>query len=166
MTTKSFWEFEFATDAKQPVAAMSFSGAPTEQRSVTVLCGDGYIREISGNDDDGDTITSRVVLGAVPMSDTIGTKGLLAQLHSELGTESGTVTLDVYTGDSAETVVAAAIAGTSPKFTRTITAGRSSTVRPRLRGVYACIALTSTGQWSTESMMATIASAGRTRLAE
>lgn len=166
MTTKSFWEFEFATNTKQPVAAISFSGAPTRQRSVTVLCGDGYIREVSGTDDDGDTITSRIVLGPMPLSSTIGTKGLLAQLHSELGTESGTVTLEVYTGDSAETVVAAAIAGTSPKFSRTITAGRSTTIRPRLRGVYACVALTSTAQWSSEAMTATVATAGRTRKPE
>lgn len=161
LTTKSFWQFEFLTDAKQPIDAISFSGAPTEQRSITVLCGDGYIREISGTDDDGDTITSKIVIGPIPMAEAIGTEGVLSQLHSELGTESGTVTLEVYAGDSAETVVAAAIAGTSPKFSRTITAGRSSTIRPRLRGVYTAIVLTATTEWSSEAILATVATAGR-----
>ncbi len=115
------------------------------------------------HNDDADLITSKVVIGPIPLAETIASEGILAQLQAELGTESGTVAMEVYSGDSAEQVAADAIAGTSPKFTRTITAGRSNTIRPRIRGVYACIVLTSTAEWSSEVMLSTLATTGRRR---
>lgn len=162
-TTASFWEFQFADAQKQPVAALSYAGAPTRQRGTTVLCPDGYVRELAGTTDDGDVITSRILIGPLLMSQTMGGDGVLTQLHTELGKDSGSATVEIYAGDDAEDLLDKAIAGTSPHFTRTISAGRSNTIRPRLRGAYAVLVLHSTEAWSSEALMATVAQAGRTR---
>lgn len=162
-TTASFWEFQFTDAQKQPVAALSYAGAPTRQRGTTVLCPDGYVRELAGTTDDGDVITSRILIGPLLMSQTMGGDGVLTQLHTELGKDSGSATVEIYAGDDAEDLLDKAIAGTSPHFTRTISAGRSNTIRPRLRGAYAVLVLHSTEAWSSEALMATVAQAGRTR---
>lgn len=162
-TTQSFWEFQFEDSQKQPVAALSYSGAPTRQRGTTVLCPDGYVRELSGTTDDGDAISSRIVIGPILMSQTMGSEGMLTQLHTELGKGSGSVTVEVYAGDNAEDLLDEAILGTSPDFTRSISEGRSTTIRPRLRGAYSVLVLDSNESWSSESLLATVAQVGRTR---
>lgn len=160
---QSFWEFKFTDYNKQPIAATSYAGAPTSQRSITVLNPDGYVRKIGGTTDDGDVINSRIVIGPIRMSSDVSFDGLLSQITTELSDTSGTVTLEVYSGDSSEKVVSDASSGATAAFSRNVTQGRFTTMRPRLRGVYSAIALSSTGTWATEALIATLASTGRRR---
>lgn len=160
-TTESFWEFNFANYDKQPLAAISYAGAPTRQRGTTVLCGDGYVREISGTTDDGDTISSKIVIGPFVMSQSITSSSILSELRTELGQESGAVTVDIYAGNNAESLMQSAVNGNTPSFSRSLTAGRSKTIRPRLRGAYSVFVLRSTEAWASEALIATVAQAGR-----
>lgn len=162
-TTESFWEFNFADYDKQPLAAISYAGAPTRQRGTTVLCGDGYVRELKGTTDDGDIISSRIVIGPFVMSESIVSSAILSELHTELAKNSGTVTVDIYAGKYAEELMDKAIAGDTPDFTRTITAGRSKSIRPRLRGAYTVFVLRSEDAWASEALIATVAQTGRVR---
>jgi len=162
-TTESFWEFNFSDYNKQPLAAVSYAGAPTRQRGITVLSGDGYVREIDGTTDDGDTISSRIVIGPFGMGDSIVSSAMLAELHAELAQVSGSVTVDIYAGKNAEALMQAAVDGDEPSFTRTLSAGRSKTIRPRLRGAYSVFVLSSDEAWASEAMVATISEAGRVR---
>ena len=127
------------------------------------MCGDGYVRELKGTTDDGDVISSRIVIGPFVMSESIVSSSILAELHTELARNSGTVTVDIYAGKYAEELMDKAIAGDTPDFTRTITSGRSKTIRPRLRGAYTVFVLRSEDGWASEALMATVAQTGRVR---
>jgi len=161
---QSFWEFSFANSGKQPVATCSYAGAPTRQRSITVLNPDGYVREIGGSDDDGDAISSRIVVGPILMSAGPAMDGLLTQLTTELAIDSNDIEIEIYTGDNGETVIQDAQNGIASPFSRKVTAGRFTAMRPRLRGVYAAISMSSETYWSNETLIATLASTGRRRV--
>ena len=162
-TTDSFWEFSFSDYNKQPVAALSYAGAPTRQRGTLTLGLDGYIRELSGTTDDGDVISSKIVIGPFVMSQSLNVSSMLSELHTELGTGSGSVTVDVYVGDNAEQLLQSAVDGDTPDFTRDIGAGRSKTIRTRLRGPCSVFVLHSNEAWSAEALVATVSPVGRVR---
>lgn len=88
---------------------------------------------------------------------------MLSELHTELGTGSGSVTVDVYVGDNAEQLLQSAVDGDTPDFTRNIGAGRSKTIRTRLRGPYSVFVLHSNESWSAEALVATVSPVGRVR---
>ena len=159
----SFWEFRFADYNKQPIAATSYAGAPTAQRSITVLNPDGYVRKVGGTTDDGDVIESRIVIGPIRMSQDVSFDGMLSQITTELSSVSSDVTVEIYAGDSSDQVVSDASNSATPSFSRNVSQGRFTTIRPRLRGVYSAIALSSTGTWATEALIATLATTGRRR---
>lgn len=163
VTNQSFWEFQFADSDKQPIAACSYAGAPTRQRSVTVLNPDGYVREIGGSTDDGDPIASRIVVGPILMTASPAMDGLLSQLTTELAIDSNDVDIDIYVGDNGETVIDNASNGVTSPFSRKVSAGRFTAMRPRLRGVYAAISMSSSAYWANETLIATLVSTGRRR---
>ncbi len=161
--TQSFWRLEFANPDHQPVEAISFSGTPARPRRIVMACRDGYVRQINGSSDDGTAITSWVVMGPYKMSDVPSVEGLLNELAGTLSIESGTVTLTVFTGESAQEAVSKATSNTAPVFSTTFSSGRSRTIRPRVRGLYFCVRLTATAQWSFEGFSADVVPMGRRR---
>ena len=161
VTNQSFWEFKFADADKQPVAACSYAGAPTKQRSITVLNQDGYVREIGGSTDDGDAINSRIVVTQIMSAPAFD--GLLSQLTTEHTIDSNQVDIDIYVGDNGESVIEDAQNGVASPFSRKVSAGRFTSMRPRLRGVYAAVAISSSAYWANETLIATLATTGRRR---
>lgn len=161
--TKSFWPIELANNSHQPIDAVTFGGAPTRVRRVVLACFDGFLREWTGDTDDGIAITSCLILGPYQLSEQEDSEGIIAELVSIFDDQSGNVTIKVYTDETPEGASQAAIVGDTPRFSVDVSGGRSFTIRPRLRGVAMCLRLDSTSQWAFEGGFAKISDLGKRR---
>lgn len=161
--TGSFWPIRLQSNSHQPVFAETFGGSPSRTRRAVFVSNDGYIRDWYGSTDDGQPISSHVVFGPYATSEIDNIDGFLSELTSVVDEQSIPVTVEVYSGSSAEEAVSFAIAGDSPKYSATILSGRSVTHRPRVRGNSFCIRIVSSGSWAFESMSGMISPAGKTR---
>jgi hypothetical protein len=161
--TKSFWPIDLANNSHQPIDAVTFGGSPRRVRRVVLACLDGFVREWTGSTDDGTPITSYLVLGPYQLSGDDDAEGIVSEIVSILDEQSVAVTIKVYTGDSSEEVSRAAIDADAPLFSVEVSAGRSFTIRPRLRGVAMCLRLESTSVWAFEGAFAKVASLGKRR---
>jgi len=119
------------------------------------------------------SIDSHVLLGPVKLG-SIDQLGVITAIHGMVAAGSATVNWRIVTGATAEeaaangkAAIAASIAATSfggyVKYTGAWAAGRSLTTRPRVRGMWACIWLQSSGQWAYERITIQIATAGTWR---
>ena len=120
-----------------------------------------------------DKLESHVLLGPFKLGD-IDQNGVINSIHGMVATGSASVNCRIVTGDTAEqaaengkAAITAALSGSGfssyVKHSTTWTAGRSLTVRPRVRGMWACIWLHSAGQWAYERITMQIATAGSWR---
>lgn len=119
---------------------------------------DGYIRKFdeTESDDDGTAFTSTVRFPPIAVTDG-NTEGIITFLNAVLAQNSGAVTMNVYTGQTAEQCAAA----TTPKFARTLGQGNSAFGTGRIRGRYVQIELTSTARWAFENLNFTIEPSGQ-----
>lgn len=120
-----------------------------------------------------DSSDSHVLFGPVKLG-SIDQNGVINSIHGMVAAGSAAVTWRIITGETAEeaadngkAAIAASLSSSSfsnyVKYSGSWTAGRSLTVRPRVRGMWACIWLQSAGQWAFERMTMQIASAGAWR---
>lgn len=103
--TDSWWVDQFANVSHSPVSVHSFDGDNPDDRVLLLGGQDGYIRRWTqtGLTDDGTAVESSIMLGPLqPTGDEEGLPFLLTELQATLAEASGTVTCDVYVGDSAE----------------------------------------------------------------
>lgn len=166
MRTGAFWPMRM-DDWQRPTAVCQYAG------NLVLAGGDGILRTVGGDDDDGEAIESHLLLGPMRLG-SVDYLGMIRTLHGILAAGSGTVTWRIVTGDSAEeaadngkAAIEAFQAGESySSYVHSSgewTAGRSLTSRPRTRAMWACLWLQSTGQWAFEGATAQIAPAGRWR---
>ena len=161
--TGSFWPFQLSSNTQQPLFASTFGGSPTRARRATIVSRDGYVRDWSGIDDDGEEIRSHVVLGPYLASEQNGIDATISEIVSVVDEDSAQVYVQVYVGSTSEEVIAAAKLATSPDYSFTVRPGRSYVKRPRVRGSSFCIRVSGAGVWAFESMSAMIAASGRNR---
>lgn len=163
--TDSFWQLKFASNDHQPIAAVSFSSDPTKSQEIVLACNDGFLRTLDdSDDDDGTSIASDIILGPYRSSDEVDTEAIINRIAGTTGVGSGSVTVELYVGDDAESVADAAIAGTNPNETVTWTAGRNKPFYPRRRGAAFALKLKATSVWAFEGAAVEATPAGRQRL--
>ena len=167
-STQSFWPLSFSNLSQQPFGAVAYSSNPTEERAVTLLAQDGFIREFVTNDsvkdDDGTSVDSHLVLGPFNTAGASNLEGLISEIHGIIDLDaSASVTMQIYTGDTAEAARDAATLATSPRYSTVFTAGRTRPKHPRVRANSFCVRLSCTGQWAYEGLMARMSSAGKVR---
>lgn len=120
-----------------------------------------------------DRTESHVLLGPIKLGDLDQT-GVINAIHGMMAAGSATVNWRIVIGETAEeaadngkAAITAALASSSfssyVKYSGTWAAGRSLTIRPRVRGMWACIWLHSVGQWAYERITMRIATAGAWR---
>jgi len=139
-----------------PAAAAIYSSydykSNTPAYAGTVIgSNDGYLRHFldsAKNDDSGDTdtaISSYLTFGPFPIGDGVDIEGKIKQLvfESAGGASGGAFgdsdgfSYDVHVAKDAETCIGNIKDGVTPIFTGTISgSGRTSKIRPRLRGMY------------------------------
>jgi hypothetical protein len=161
--SKAFWP-QILPDAMQPVDTCYHAEGGLGE--AILACDDGYIRRfVEGQeDDDGTAIDSHVLIGPVRLSKDDTHDALLAELHGVMDEVSnnngGTVTWRVVHGKSAAQAADAAKAdldlvldGQSPvsvAASGTFVEGRNRVKRPRTRGAWVVLWLSSTERWSYE----------------
>lgn len=174
--TDTHWVYELATESWWPVRLQDdHSPLAVCQHQGKLLLGgvDGYVRYIGGDDDDGTTIESHVIIGPMKLG-SIDRAGIINMLHGILAAGSGTVTWRIVIGayaeeaaDNAKLAIEAFQAsgsyGTYVSFTDTWTAGRSKAQYPRVSSGWACIWLQSTAKWSFEGATMQVKRSGRYR---
>jgi hypothetical protein len=142
-----------------PSAVYGYDSELPDDNQMLFGCKDGYVREIdeTASDDDGTDIPSVVRYSPFPLGDGY-TEGMLTGINATLAEGSGDVMLKVFVGQTAEQ----ATEETSPRFTRTLSAGANSITSQRVRGAWAQVELSqSTGSpWAVESVYATIEESG------
>jgi hypothetical protein len=159
LVKKAFWPMVFGDNDHQPLAATWHDG------KLIVYCQDASLRYIAGDDDDGTTLTSYVLLGPIRLGSP-GMFGRLSLIHGMIAANSGTVLWKIVTGETAEeacvngkAAIAQYLAGNTQSGDAYVhtsgswSAGRSSTSYPRTRAVWICVLLTSSAQWAYESIM-------------
>jgi hypothetical protein len=164
------------------VHSMLFYDALTTDHKGLLLGGaDGYIRkfdESKKNDDIGaseEAIESFVGIGPIQLSDVPNAKGTLSGLDLTLaggGTgstqaDSDDVTMNLYTGRTAENIIEQMDNATTPRFSRVMSGPgqrKGSTIRQEISGVYTGIYLqnsTPGKTWAFERLTGFISPSGR-----
>lgn len=174
LENRAFWPSGFA-EGHQPLAAacMSEDGLG----DVVLGCQDGYVRRfLDGQaDDDGEELASHVLIGPVRLSADDVRDALLAEIHGVMEdlSENGSVTWRVVMGRSAAEAAEAAKAdldlvldGQDPVSVAASGSwgeGRGLVQRPRARGAWLVLWLSSTAAWSYEVVAIVARQLGRHR---
>jgi hypothetical protein len=121
---QAFWQDSFSNLNHNPSSVHLMDGDNPNDRVVLLGGQDGIIRQLdyTAESDDGTAINSYVLIGPLGSA---GGKLRLRELRTVLGMNSDPVTLELYSGNSAEDAFLSA----EPRFARTIYPGRSPAIR-------------------------------------
>lgn len=175
LDSRALWPQRFWV-THQPLAAATLT---TTGLGVAVVGGrDGYLRYfLDGQaDDDGRTLASHLLLGPIHLAENDATDALLAEIHGAVEelSEDNKVTWRVVMGRSPAEAAEAAYAdvqdmldGLVPSRSAAsgewITEGLSRVQRPRSRGPWVVVWLSSSGTWSYEAVTLVARQLGRHR---
>ncbi len=157
--TDSFWKDQLPASFG-PTAVWLFDADDPDDRAILVGCFDSYIRyvEDGGSDDDGTAISSYCWMTPIVLADPVNL--MLSNIRTILATDSDDVTLQVH----AEETVEALNASTTPRFSKTISAGRNNQILQRVVGNAINVKIVcSSGTWALESLSAMIQQGGKQR---
>jgi hypothetical protein len=168
--SKAIWPMRLQTTHQPDAVAVHY----TEDALPLVLLGsrDGYLRNYSSaaTTDDGSAIQNHVILGPFRMA---GNDALDAMLAEIIGSITGDVTWRVFAGKNAEEVADEAVAAMDAlvagnkaeevKAYGSWSGGTNTNSRPRVRGPWCAILLSSTGQWAFEAVTITTKRLGKIR---
>ncbi len=153
-----------------PVAAGRLQGSHglTE---VVLGCSDGYLRKFSDTaaTDDGTAIESHVLVGPFRIVTDDLMDGILAEIHGILANNTGEVQWRAVMGTNAEEAADKAVNGIKSGSKTDVAAEgtwkelRNAVQRPRCRGPWAVIWLTSKSRWAHEAIAIKINQLGRLR---
>lgn len=159
--TSAWWPDQYPA-SMGPSYLFAYNGPRVEDQALLFGCRDGYIRKIDDDaaDDDGTAITSRVRFTPL-ISDDPNREIKLSEITPVLAANSGAVDLKVYAGQTAEQAATA----TTPRLTKSITAGRNGSLRQRVRGAVLSVELSQTGaaRWALEKLSGLVAPVGKPR---
>jgi hypothetical protein len=159
--TDAWWPDDY-NDTTNPTFLYAYDGPAADDKAMLFGGRDGYIRQVdnSAADDDGDEITSRVRFAQLLSTDP-SREILLNELYPVMASNSGAVDLSVYSGQTAEEVVNAS----SPRFKRSLSAGRNASIRQKVRGAALQVELSQTGstRWALEGLSAVVRNVGKAR---
>jgi len=155
---KAFWPDTFGNPDHNCTATHLMDGDAVDDRVLLLGRYDGAIQFLDwhSKQDDGTAIESHLKIGPIQMQ---GAKARITELISVLGEQSDKVKLEIFTGHSAEHAYNAA----TPRFTRTIGAGRSEAIRPGTTGQALFIKLSNSKfdeTWQFEALYAVLAGMG------
>lgn len=157
--TDSWWREVFPS-SQGPASMYGFDGESEDDKEFLLGGRDSFIRKLddSATTDDGDSFISscRFPPMHVPGSQT---DVILDEVIPVLGSSSSAVTLNVFTGRTPEEASTKA----APSVARTLMAGRSNSMRQRLRASAICLELSSSDQWAFESLGVSVTAGGRGR---
>ena len=144
--TAFFWDMrlnalfpESFADADHYAASLYYyNSRKSTTRGMLMGCQDGYIRKYDDDekDDEGsNAIDAYCTLGPFQSFNKMRRQGQISEMSARLGVDSDGVDVQIYAGDSAETVVNAVKNADTPKAAVTMTGGGQRPVyRPKTKG--------------------------------
>jgi len=174
LDNKALWPVRFNED-HQPVAMAKVQGTSGNMAEIVMACRDGYLRKYSADatTDDGESIESHVLIGPFRLAPDDLTDAMLTELHGIMADNAGAVQWRLVMGSSAEAAadtavegIAAVLAGPDPAGVAaegTWTGLRNRVARPRSRGPWAVVWLSSATRWAYEAVAVGILQLGRLR---
>lgn len=174
LENKAMWPMYFY-DNHQPVAVARLEGSGLDE--VIMGSKDGYLRkfDVDATTDDNVPIYSHVLLGPFRISRNDTEDALLAEIHGIMADNVSYVDWRVFMGNSAEEVTDIAVAGIkallvdpADDIDGVAAQGkwvelRNKVERPRSRGPWVVVCLSSDSQWSYEAVAVTGRQLGRLR---
>lgn len=160
LRNQAFWRDQYPTNVG-PSAAVFFDSPDDEERRVIIGGYDGYIRsfEDDATNDDGQTISSHVVMG--PMTAQVEGRIKLSRITATFDRNGNDVTIEAYRGDTAEQAANDAAAGTSPFFSVNVQPGRAKPLIQTVSGANLALRVENADadeRWAMERMSAVIQS--------
>ena len=166
LQTESWWSLRFQNN-HTPLACCQHDG------ELLLAGGDGHIRKIGGDNDDGTDIQSHVSIGPVRLGSS-GHFGRMLNMHASLAAGGGTVNWRLVTGDTAEeatdnvklAIEAFQSGGSYASYVKASgawTSGRAVMAYPRIRAVWCCLWLQSTAKWAYEGVTIESEASGKWR---
>jgi len=130
----AFWPDEYPI-AHGPTAVLQFNADNPENNAILLGGFDSYIRAFDSDatTDDGTDISSHVVFTPIQPGDVYAFS-YLSDLQLNLAKNSGSVTCDVFSGDTPEIAIDRASAGTNPRIRKVLTGVRNNPVLQRIAG--------------------------------
>lgn len=112
--SQAWWQKTFTNDLHNPLCTCVIDGNEPEDRAVLLGSWDGYVRAESTTSatDDGEAIEAEVVIG--PILTALFDEVMWDTQQCVLGTGSGDVSWELYSGATAELALAALVARTNP----------------------------------------------------
>jgi hypothetical protein len=161
--TGAWWQDEFAEADMNPLALTVFDGNQPQDRVLLIGSWDGYVRAIDPDavNDDGVAIESEVWLGPIltPDMDEV----MLHEMQGVLAVDSGDVTVEVYTGFTAEQARASAVVDTFTLSYDADLGGRNQSEYPRVAAHAVYLRLIGTNRWALEQIRCRVHSLGAVR---
>ncbi len=167
---KAIWPVSLQV-SHQPVATARVEG--TGIAEVLLGCNDGYLRKFNEDSatDDGTSIESDVLIGPFRIAPDDARDAMISEVHGIMADlpSGAIVTWRLFAGDSAEAVTDAAVADIKAATPCNYRASgqwtelRNYVVRPRIRGAWAAIWLSSMDKWAYEAVMIVSRQLGRLR---
>jgi len=156
--SQAWWEDEFANNNHNPLCGCVFDGNLAGDRVTLVGGWDGYVRSIdpTATTDDGTAINSEVWIGPILTPDLDDV--MFKDLQAVLGETSGSVTVGVYVGPTAE-----AAAVSTAVATWTLNASRNFNYPIRRSGHALYVRITSSNPWTLETIRSRVQTSGKPR---
>lgn len=176
VANKAMWPVVLQ-EGHQPTAVARIAGESGGLHDVVLGCADGYLRKFSGEatTDDGTDIESHVLIGPLRLTTDDLSDAILTEVHGVLADNAGAVTWRIVPAVSAEEAADLAVeavedvlAGNEPTgvaCSGTWVELRNRVDRPRVRGPWVTVWLSSTDRWAYEAIALRIAQLGRLRWA-
>lgn len=157
IAAKAWWPQEFHADHRPMAHGVVFD-------KVMFLGKDGRYRYFDKQStSDGEySIDTVVAIGPIRAGMSEDVDGMISKLSATLAVPSGQVVCDIYVGKSAEESVAATLSK-RPVASVELIGGSNRNFRPRVRGAWVTLVLSSSAPWAFESMMAEFKSLGGVR---
>ena len=154
------WSVDRYPSSMGPSFVYAYDSEDADDTKFLLGCKDSYIREVSptASDDDGTTMTASVRYAPIALTDG-RTNGILQAVDVILANGSGAATLKVYTGQTAEECALS----TTPRYARTLDAGRNAIASHNIRGRFVQIELSGSAVWAVESVFVTARKSGTGR---
>lgn len=156
--TGGWFTSSFTDQNMNPLCCAVLDGNDPDDRVVVIGSFDGYVRGVTADatDDDGVPIESEVLIG--PFVTATLDDITLYSLQSQLGADSGSITMSLLLGETAEEALRA-----TPVELTTWKAGRNLTNHLRRSAHAIYIRLTASNPWAMESLRARIGTRGKVR---
>lgn len=166
LESEAWWPVRFQ-DGHSPLATCLHDG------ELLLAGGDGTVRQVGGDDDDGTAIQSHVAIGPLRVG-RANHFGRILNIQGMIAQGSGTVTWRIVTGNTAEeasdnakaAIEAYQAGGSYSSYVHSSgdwTAGRAVISYPRTRTVWCCIWLQSTAKWGFEGVSMETTQSGKWR---